>query len=585
VPNHQDNSFSDVVARIRRWTHQGAKARRTSWRLPPEAPPEGTAPSGPRPRTTLDATIRPVGSGRYRRLRWMDGEPHLVRTDLGAVPGKDRATTRRSVLYFAHHTDVHVCDAQSPARLEGGETFGWFNPGADGGHRPQETCTTQVLDQLVVATNEVATSPLTGAPMAWCAQTGDNTDNRTVGELAWWLGVLAGEVVTPNTGAPDRYEGVQRSGWRGAWHPDDPSHDIYGRAGFPRLPGFLDAAVRPFQATGLDVPWLAVFGNHDVLYQGTFGERVARLGELLASSSAKPRGAFGLVRSNVHARLAGTELDRWQRWGRGPGVLHVTPDPEARQSVPLDAFLQKLVDAGGHGYTQEHVDQHTSWWSRPEGDAVQVIGLDTCNHRQGSDGSLGPRQTAWLEQELQRHHRRYRNPSGTWVQSGGSDRLVILLSHHNSWTMDNLHDDPFDPGPRTSGADLVAMLARFPNVVLWVNGHSHEHKVLVHRGSAPGSGCWEVDTASGIDFGQQGRTFEIVDNGDGTLSILVTVLDHAAPPAVDHRQDATWTTAELASISRELAANDNRWIDPMELLGGPEDRNVELVVAAPFPLA
>ena len=90
---------------------------------------------------------------------------------------------------------------------------------------------------------------------------------------------------------------------------------------------------------------------------------------------------------------------------------------------------------------------------------------------------------------------------------------------------------------------------------------------------------------SGIDFGQQGRTFEIVDNGDGTLSILATVLDHAAPPAVDHRQDAAWTTAELASISRELAANDNRWIDPMELLGGTEDRNVELVVAAPFPLA
>ena len=127
--------------------------------------------------------------------------------------------------------------------------------------------------------------------------------------------------------------------------------------------------------------------------------------------------------------------------------------------------------------------------------------------------------------------------------------------------MDNRHDDPVDPGPRTLGPDLVAMLARFPNVVLWVNGHSHEHKTLVHRGSAPGSGCWEVDTASGIDFSQQGRTFELVDNADGTMSILVTVLDHAAPPAVDHRKGSGWTTEELASISRELAANDDRWID------------------------
>ena len=103
-----------------------------------------------------------------------------MRTDLGAKPSADRAERRRSLLYIGHHTDVHVCDAQSPARLEGGETFGWFNPGADGGHRPQETCTTQVLDQLVVATNAVATSPLTGAPMAWCAQTGDNTDTVTL---------------------------------------------------------------------------------------------------------------------------------------------------------------------------------------------------------------------------------------------------------------------------------------------------------------------------------------------------------------------------------------------------------------------
>jgi metallophosphoesterase (TIGR03767 family) len=584
MPNHQDNSVGHVVARIRRWRTQGVDARRSSWRVAVDAPEGSRTRGADRPLTTLDATIRPVGEGRYFRLGWAPGESHVLRTDLGAVPSDERASTRRSVLYFAHHTDVHVCDAQSPARLEGGETFGWFNPGADGGHRPQETCTTQVLDQLVVATNAVTTSPVTGAPMAWCAQTGDNTDNRTAGEVAWWLGVLAGDEVTPNSGAPGVYEGVQRSGWPGAWHPDDPSHDIYGRAGFPCLPGFLDAAVRPFQAAGLAVPWLAVFGNHDVLYQGTFGERVSRIGDLLAGAAVKPRGALGLVRSNIHARVAGTGAERWEGWGRGPGLQRVTPDPASRRSVPLDEFLQKLVDAGGHGYTQAHVDEHVSWWSRPEGDQVQVIGLDSCNHRQGSGGSLGPRQTAWLEQELQRHHRRYRNPAGTWVRSDGTDRLVVLLSHHNSWTMDNRRDDPVDPGPRTLGPDLVALLARFPNVVLWVNGHSHEHKVLVHRGSAPGSGCWEVDTASGIDFSQQGRTFELVDNGDGTLSILVTVLDHAGPPAVAHRTDDAWTTAELASISRELAANDDRWIDPIALLGGPEDRNVELVVAAPFAL-
>lgn len=561
-----------------------------------EAPGLGDEPgvaATDQPLTTLDATIRPVGSGRYRRLGWSSGEAHLLRTDLGAVPGGDRVGSRRSLLYFAHHTDTHLCDAQAPARLEGGEAFGWFNPGADGGHRPQETCTAQVLDHLVRATNAATTSPVTGAAMAWCVQTGDNTDNRTEAEVAWWLSVLGGRPTTPNTGAPGRYEGAQRSGWRGAWHPDDPSHDVYGHAGFPRLPGFLDAAVAAFQPEGMRVPWLAVFGNHDSLFQGTFGPprgrnvRMDLLEPMLSASARKPIGAVGLVRAMTHASTFGGNQEHWDRWSRlKVSVRTVTADPDARRAVPLDAYLAKLVADGEHGFTDRNVVEHSSWWSRPEGDHVQVIGLDTCNHTHGDGGGIGPAQLAWLEAELARHHTRHLDRRRRWVDGpvGAGDRLVLLCSHHNSWTMDNAHDDEVDPGPRLLGAGLVELIGRFPNVVLWVNGHSHEHKVLHHPGAEEGSGCWEVDTASAIDFGQQGRTFEIVDNRDGTLSILATVLDHAAPPWVAHRQDEAWTPSEVASISRELSANDDRWVDPIALLGGPEDRNVELVVAAPFPL-
>ena len=178
-------------------------------------------------------------------------------------------------------------------------------------------------------------------------------------------------------------------------------------------------------------------------------------------------------------------------------------------------------------------------------------------------------------------HRGWYDRSGRWVEGDGEDRLVLVFSHHNSWTMDNHLEDEHDPGTRTGGVELVSLFRRFPNVVLWANGHSHEHRVLHHPGVVVGTGLWEVDTASGIDFGQQGRTFELLDNRDGTLSILATVLDHLGPPEVPHRRDGGWTTAELASISRELSANDDRWIDPIALLGGPEDRNVELVVRAP----
>src|SRR5699024_4404148 len=159
-------------------------------------------------------------------------------------------------------------------------------------------------------------------------------------------------------------------------------------------------------------------------------------------------------------------------------------------------------------------------------------GLDTCNHTAGDGGAMGPRQTAWLEAELARHHTRWRDSSGRPVDGDGPDRLVVLVSHHNSWTMANHRDDEYDPGPRTLGPDLVDLLDRFPNVVLWLNGHSHEHRIVPNRRTTPGGGpagdgdgWWEVNTASAIDFAQQGRTVELFDNADGTISILVTVLD------------------------------------------------------------
>lgn len=599
MPAHQENSPAHVLRRLRRSRALRSRLRREGpWRAGlVDDPGEGPGSAG---WTTVDATIRPLGTDRYRRLGWAPGEPHVLRTDLGREPVPNRAAQRRSLLYIAHHTDVHVCDTQSPARMEGGEAFGWVNPGSDSGHRPQETCTAQVLDGLVRATNAVTTSPLSGAPMAWCIQTGDNTDNRTAAEVRWWIDVLGGRPVTPNTGVEGRYEGLQRSGWRAVWHPDRPGWDHRQRAGFPHLPGFLDAAVATFEPAGLDVPWLAVFGNHDQIFSGTFGStarlRIDKIEPMLVGSSRKPSTEIGLVRAIIHAVILGSDQDRWERWSRGPGVQTVTADVEARRPLSLQQYVSELLADGadgtgpgpaGHGFGPEHLVQNTSWWTRPEGPDIQVIGLDTCNHTHSDGGGIGPRQLAWLEAELARHHSRWRNVGGDWVDGVGTDRIVLLASHHNTWTMDNTNDDAYDPGPRALGPDLVALLDRFPNVVGWINGHSHEHKVMAHRRTQGdlGDGWWEINTCSAIDFAQQGRTVELFDNDDGTLSIMVTVLDHLGPPLAPYRSDEGWTTERLASMSRELAANDDSWLDPMGLLGELSDRNVELVVRSPLPRA
>jgi hypothetical protein len=94
-----------------------------------------------------------------------------------------------------------------------------------------------------------------------------------------------------------------------------------------------------------------------------------------------------------------------------------------------------------------------------------------------------------------------------------------------------------------------------------------------------GGGFWQIVTASHIDWPQQARLIDLVDNRDGTLSLWGTLLDHAAPP-VPGRGDSP---ANLASISRELAFNDPAPGEDgrPDARGGEGDRNVELVVRDP----
>jgi hypothetical protein len=133
---------------------------------------------------------------------------------------------------------------------------------------------------------------------------------------------------------------------------------------------------------------------------------------------------------------------------------------------------------------------------------------------------------------------------------------------------------------------MAKLLLQFPNVVLWVNGHTHRNTVVPYSraaGTAVGGGFWEVNTAAHIDWPQQARVVELVDNGDRTLSVFGTILDHAAPNAWPADPGSP---LELAALSRELGANDWQNEVPTATEDGKRgkltDRNVELLVAKPF---
>lgn len=546
--------------------------------------------------TTLVGTIRKQRvKSFYQPLAPAPGESILVREDLLLEPPPaGRANTRRSLLYLGQLTDIHVIDAQSPARTEPLQKFSQTLESA-GACRPQETTTLHVLNQMVVAMNRAASSPVTGAPLAFALVTGDSADSHATTELDWYVGMLDGKSMYANSGKPGVYEGVQVWGEATyAYHPDDPSDDIYGKHDFPKIPGMLDAAVgTKIESAGLNVPWYAVYGNHDTLWLGTTGVSWAQTQMAKGSrkfstftSAMPPIIAAGSATSLIERQLLSGMMDNVIGV---PGIRPVTPDPE-RKLFELEDFMKVHLDSPadpgpkGHGFTEENLKSGQTWWKEDFDPGVRLIGMNTCNVTEGADGSMPEDEYVWLERQLRAVSSRYFDADGNEQRQDVDDKLVLVCSHHTSWTMGNVVQGALTEQTRLyTGDELVALLLRYPNVIGWINGHTHYNDIRAHPNPylGRGAGFWEINTASCIDWGQQSRLIEVVDNQDGTVSIFGVVLDHASAPTADL---SDLSVKGLASIGRELAAN--HWFQiPDERLGSRQDRNVELPVKAPFDLS
>ncbi|MBW3613849.1 MAG: TIGR03767 family metallophosphoesterase, partial [Actinobacteria bacterium] len=542
------------------------------------------SPSG----TTLESTLVPVGTG-YRRFIEAPGWPTRVRT-LGpeAMPG--RHDRRVPLAAIVHLTDIHIIDTESPSRVEFLDRYS-DPPLPDrfkAAFRPQETLTAQVAESMVRRVNSLAGGPITGRPFDCAVSTGDNGDNRQENELAWFITLLDGGRVAASSGGP-RYEGVQdqepTTYDRHYWHPDDlrSDGDFYKQFhGFPSHPGLLAAAAEPFTASGLQIPWYTTYGNHDGLAQGTASPNPAfeaistgpiKVVDLPAGMS--PVAFLGGLQSGNPSVLAAL--------AEAPARV-VTPDARRRYLSPQEWAQLHLASPArpgpvGHGLPATAATSGLLHYTFDVAPAVVGISLDTVDRGGLEQGSLDPAQFAWLEDRLEEHSSRYFDSAGTLIRTSATDRLIVVFSHHNLETMNNETPDPTTPGRRVLGPAVKALLQRFPNVIAWVNGHSHRNQVLPHPHPRSG-GFWEIMTAAHVDYPSQARLVEIVDNRDGTLSLFGTLIDHLAPAVA-----ATGATGllDLASLSRELSANDYQR-DHVKALGTEDDLNVELLVAAPFQL-
>lgn len=467
-----------------------------------------------------------------------------------------------------------------------------------------------------------------------------------------------------------RYDGVQAQDPEGSGKPlpegpaGPPVNDSPNPQEALRL---LDLAQEPFYAEGLrrgdqPIPWLAVPGNHDVKVQGTIPDdnpvwralvRRYAIGQtkimelapdyqarLCKAMMEQDQEGFAAVFQDIFenpydagtTKVVPSDYRRLPLYRsdeeKQPGDVEAckaaaTADPRNADAIfelCESSWLEQLGsdDAAGfpprHGLAEENRcrDESGQPLSRLcyafEKGPFLFVGLDT-NPPEGLErGNIDLDQWEWLQRTLKANSTSYYDADGNLVSNPeGEDKLVVILSHHTSTTMDNegaLRDAikytgqtppsqvPAGGGEAKYGDDLVKMLQHYPNVILHASGHTHENKVWAHDAPGMGPGYWEVNTAAIADAPHQSRAFEVADNNDGTLSIFAVTFEGAVPPDVrafswmDDRttdKDAGLNEDWLAAFSREVGFFDPQ--QDMSATGKPQDQNVELVIPAPFDLS
>ena len=569
------------------------------------------------------------------------GRARVVRTLPGASALAGRLGRRRSVTYFAQLTDFQLADEESPARVEfvdrGPNSA--FRP-QEGFHPWAIDWSFRQLNRFTAASPHAQRGGAR-ARMDHAVMTGDHADNQHRNEATWVRQLIEGGTpLNPNTGTDDysvcrpqdraelearetagqlpdepNYMGVQDYddlGFRAPdyYDPDDPFGDQYGT--FPKWPGLMDRAqALTFVPAGLrrgttPVPTYMANGNHDTLVQGnedaidTFENIATGCFKIAASTSALP---------------VGPNPDPNQLFSPGVGFA-VRPDPGRQfiDRVQLRRVYSSGIQADGHGF--DYVDPSelqasgfaASYWTRRLKPGVRFIAIDTVSEggtvQDSSEGNIDDPQFQWLTAELERAesrgelviafaHHPIRSLSAQTPDEAGA-RCSGSYNASGTYSNPDEHGHDANPGcdldPRSStpirhGDDLRELFDSHPNVIAYVSGHTHENKVLAcgsEDGCRAGGNWWEVNTSAVADWPTQSRLIEVMNNGDGTLSLLGTLTDTGAPIAVPApgAGAAGFGNEQLAAISRAVTMNDPQLGDG-SAEGSAADQNVELLVDDP----
>lgn len=490
------------------------------------------------------------------------GESWTSRDDLNAssVADKDPVGAPGSLLYFVQVTDMQIIDEESPMRdmnFDALITATW---------RPQEMWSVHMFEMTLRTVNRFCYHY---TPFDFVIFTGDNINNNQTNEQTWFLNIVEGKLVDPDSGADD--DPVKG--------PDNDAHD-------------------PFQPEGIypGLPWYTVFGNHDGLINGVISAvwPNGTLGQVFADLAAGDDGCsncfdFSLTPAQQQIELENdarykTAIGNWSKaivtpTADAPKISQIrqmqgpVPSDFERRPMTRNTWLKSLFGTktvpDGHGFTQDNIDKDTAYWSTiPVANLpIRVIALNTSANSVADGSSEASVDRKQLEEFL----------IPELKKAEAENNLVIIVAHHYIGSI----SDPGTFGPKdpkdVSKEEMEALLFEYPNVILWVGAHSHRHKVTPHpapNDKEPMHGFWEIETSAVIDWPNQSRIMEVVDNRDGTGTIFATVFDYIS-------DESDWVSKQ-ADRGRFWAVYDiQSGRDLPNSYGTVVDRNVMLRFAIP----
>ncbi|MDP8223108.1 MAG: hypothetical protein P9L99_07100 [Candidatus Lernaella stagnicola] len=580
---------------------------------------DDVAPSGRIP-TTLDMNYVPLRQDDQWVMAVGPGDARITRNDLD-VPrptpyGSGRE--RLSLAYFMTMSDLHVADEEAPTRLDFFDSrevlFGAFTDAA----RPQYDLSQQVLMTMTRTANQIQRDYERDFDFALFL--GDSSDSSQLNELEMVVDVLDGGGIRTESGwcRPDsgdlnldpgsgrnlgeRNFGVQETG------PTGNSINRYEREGLPNSNADFPCAGL-LRSSGDPLPWFACVGNHDVINMGlldpltpltfykpnNYEETLSPFGYISGLASMveywkenpdqEIRIAYGILGLDIDWRVVFEVFDFLGLLGDyetdivddfDPMVLlHDTPADPSDDGVDITADLNRaymdtagvmhLLNESGHGFVDRNEDgvvtpDDGAFYRLDVGELqgsnipLRILAIDSAEQLLFPEGGLTGPQLGWLQREIK--------------DAEINDALVIVASHH--------HEAAIVAG----GSELEEILHSSPNVIAHLVGHGHYNEIVPHptADKNPYLGYWEIQVPSDIDFPQQARIVEIVDNRDGSGSIFLTNFDHFSLDGDD--------ADTLADFSRELAfsealADGYDGVGPFARCGTRSDRNVELIFPIP----